>query len=207
METIKIVITFLGAVFGGFIGAAFKEFIADRFFHRNKKRELKSKLIKNIIVFFRVLKVHTDIYNASAVHKRSAGLLQIIKIDETLNKQQRIAIQKDISGIFLYTKDFHERDAKLFSEMTALESEIRSSIVECENYFKQAQYKQLRKSVWNIAKEGNHSTIIVKGYQDLDYDDLILFQKTKYDAELFKIGIQIDNRLEYFVNLVNEILS
>jgi hypothetical protein len=203
----KIFFAFFAALFGGFFGAVVKEYLSNSFSNSKRKRELRSKIIQNIVVLFELSKLHINFFNATEVNLFKSKLLWELRKNSSISSELKMIIDKDIEGITELTNDYQDKDLEIFSKISQLKGEIISDSIECENHFKEKQMKIIREAIKQIVHSLDMEKLTIKSYYNItDLNKLSEFMDNVYPKELDAIFRRIETDLDNGIHSIHQAL-
>jgi hypothetical protein len=203
-----IIAAFIAALLGSFFGALFKEQLADIFFKRKRKREIRSEIIKLTVQFFRKLTTHIDAKNAYKIlNSRRYALRERNRMKGTLTEAERNTTDTSFKNMFEYLKEMHTKDSIIFNEMMIIESQLISLAAEASHYFTKRKTASLKTDLKQLLEQAIDENIMVYGYDKLPYAALVTFQENEYPKQLEALRIKAQDKMHYYVERISKVLS
>src|SRR6478736_8118104 len=161
---------FIAATIGSFLGAYFKEFLFDKFNKKRKQTEIRIALVKNLSVFYGILKRY--VVNRNMLEYEQAMLDQTRAVKEKINwnnPNEVSSYEKNVSGRFEHVKFLATKHEDDFNQLIEIESDIKALVIEASHYFAIHNSKQLNKT---IVEGFEADSLLATDYRSMSYQEL-----------------------------------
>jgi len=201
-------LTFLTTIAGAFIGVYLKEFFADTYFGKRRKRELKFTIVKNVVKYFTLSKKFADVYNNNKLHQHRLKLLADFRNNFDEPSRLKISIiDEKIERLFTYGKELDTKSHEMYLMLMDFQAEIMAALVESEKYLPKHVYRQLDSTISKMFSEEQNNRIHVTGIIQQDYDELMSYQQNQYSKDLYAVVKQLGKDQSTFLQQIREIFT